>query len=147
MQFPFQKYCWKFYTISRSKVIFSFFFFRIFAKISLTINCVKTIHNIKILREPVFRKVFGDFFDISFFCSLYTKNNFFTSDFYETQNNEKNYSPKELNGNLTQIKPTNTNRSSVEHKVALILSFRLFSNIFQILLHIFWRAAIWIIVL
>jgi hypothetical protein len=97
---------------------------------------VKTIHNIKILRKPVFRKVFEDFFDISlFFRSLYT--NLFTSDFYETQNNEKKYFSKELKGNLTQIKPTKTNRSSVEHKVVLILSFQLISNIFHILLHIF----------
>jgi hypothetical protein len=56
----------------------------------------------------------------------------------------KNYFPKELNGNLTQIKPAKINRSNVEHKVVLILSFQLISNIFHILLHIFWRAAIWL---
>jgi hypothetical protein len=42
----------------------------------------------------------------------------------------KNYFPKELNGNLTQIKPTKTNRSSVEHKVVLVLSYQLISNIY-----------------
>jgi hypothetical protein len=63
---------------------------------------VKTIHNIEILRKPVFRKVLEDSLDISlFFCGLYTKNNFLTGDFYETQNNEKtyfskNYFPKNL---------------------------------------------------
>jgi hypothetical protein len=101
------------------------------------------IHKIEILRKPIFRKVFHDSFDISlFFCSLYTTNNFFTSNFYETQNNKKknfskNYFSKKLNGNLTQIKPTKTNRSSVEHKVVLILSNQMISNIFPILLHMF----------
>jgi hypothetical protein len=53
-----------------------------------------------------------------------------------------NYFLKELNGNLTQIKPAKTNQLNVEHKVVLILSFQLISNIFHILLQIFLRAAI-----
>jgi hypothetical protein len=63
------------------------------------------IHDIEILRKPVFRTVFKYSFDISLFFlqslieTFYTKNNFFTSDFYETQNNEKIYFSKELNGN------------------------------------------------
>ena len=59
----------------------------------------------------------------------------------------KNYFPKKFNGNLTQIKPTKTNLSSVELKVVLIVSYQLIGNIFHILLHIFWRAAIWLIIL
>jgi hypothetical protein len=39
----------------------------IFAKISEEIYCVKTIHDIEILRKPVLRKVFEDSLDISLF--------------------------------------------------------------------------------
>ena len=49
----------------------------------------------------------------------------------------KDYFSRELNGISPLIKPTKTNRSNVKHKVVLILSFQLISNIFYISLHIF----------
>ena len=61
-----------------------------------------------------------DLIRVYLFCSFNQNFYFFTSDFSEIQNNDrkyfsKNYFPKVMKENLTQIRPTQTNRASVTH--------------------------------
>jgi hypothetical protein len=104
---------------------------------------VKTIHDIEILRKPVLKKYLRIllikvyFFAVSIRRIITSQVIFMKLKIMKVKYFFKKLFFERIERQFNPNKAEKDKSTSVEHKVVLILSFQLISNVFYILLHIF----------